>query len=178
MEKLLKKIRNKILARKPLDKRYPQYKFGRGTYGWPTIHEWDESARLEVGSFCSIAANVNIFLGGEHRIDWVTTYPFSEFWAEARGISGHPKSKGNVIIGHDVWLGQNCVIMLGVNIGHGAVVGARAVVTKDVPPYGIVVGNPARLVKYRFSEEVIERLLKLSWWEWESERISKFCRRC
>lgn len=112
-----------------------------------------------------------IFLGGEHRHDWVTTYPFSALWDQARSIPGHPRSKGDVIIGHDVWIGYGATILSGVNIGNGAVVGAKAVVTKDVPPYAIVAGNPARIVKFRFTPRQINRLLAIAWWDWPEGEI-------
>lgn len=120
-----------------------RYEVGRGTYGNPTVLHWGEPTTLKVGCFCSIAADVKIFLGGNHRTDWITTYPFPAFWKSAAHIKGHPSSRGDVIIGHDVWIGEGAVILSGVRIGNGAVVAASAVVTRDVPPYGIVAGNPA-----------------------------------
>lgn len=115
--------------------------------------------------------------GGEHRPDWVTTYPFSglpQIFEWARGIIGHPKSKGPTIIGNDVWIGQFSLILSGVTVGDGAVIGAKAVVTKDVPPYAIVAGNPARLIRYRFSQEQIKQLLEIKWWNWDLATIQKF----
>ena len=156
-----------------LQKRYPQFQFGRETYGNPKIHSWGEGATLQVGSFTSIAPGVQIFLGGEHRIDWVTTFPFNVLWEGGKNISGHPKTKGNIIIGNDVWIATEAIIMSGVTIGDGAVIGARAVVTKDVAPYAVVAGNPARVVKKRFDDETIQRLLKVKWWLWSDARIRK-----
>lgn len=117
---------------------YPQYTIGRGTYGSPRVLNWGEGAKLEIGAYCSIAAGVTIFLGGEHRVDWVTTYPFNVLWDCASHITGHPATKGDVTIGHDVWLGRNATILSGVAIEDGAVVGCNALVTKPVPAYGIV----------------------------------------
>lgn len=156
-----------------LNKKYPQYEVGLGTYGDMEVFEWGEGANLTVGSYSSIGSGVKIFLGGEHRVDWVTTYPFNALNKSARQIAGHPKTKGGVSVGSDVWIGSEALILSGVTIGHGAVVGARAVVTKDVPPYAIVAGNPAHLLKYRFSPEIIERLLKVKWWDWREEDIVK-----
>lgn len=116
---------------------------------------------------------MQIFLGGEHRVDWLTTYPFSVFWAEARHIEGHPRIKGDVVIGNDVWIGTDAMILSGVTIGDGAVIGAGAVVGKDVPPYSIVIGNPGVVVRRRFTEEVIGRLLAIQWWNWDDDRIKK-----
>jgi|CXWL01.1.fsa_nt_gi acetyltransferase-like isoleucine patch superfamily enzyme len=166
-----------LLAMRPkptIQEKYPQFEIGRGTYGIPLIRSWNEGPVLRIGNFCSIAARVQILLGGEHRVDWVTTYPFSVFWPSASGVEGHPRIRGDVVIGNDVWLGTEATIMSGVTIGDGAVVGAKAVVTRDVPPYAVVAGNPARLVRFRFSDDEIERLLALRWWDWGDERIGEF----
>lgn len=157
-----------------LQERFPEYQFGKGTYaGKLAVLAWGEGATLSIGNYCSIADGVTIFLGGEHRTDWVTTYPFSALWDGARHIAGHPATKGNVTIGSDVWLGQSSVVLSGVTIGHGAVIAAYAVVTKDVPPYAIAAGNPARIIKYRFRSEEIESLLRIAWWNWPEEEIRK-----
>lgn len=146
---------------------------GRGSYGTPQVLTWGEGADAFIGKFCSIAAGVTIMVGGEHRPDWVTTYPFSYVWPVAADIPGHPKTKGDVVIGNDVWVGREAFILSGVTIGHGAVVGARAVVAKDVPPYAIVVGNPARVIRYRFDPEIIQKLLEISWWDWSDEELAQ-----
>lgn len=147
---------------------------GRYTYGDPVCKVWGESDRIEIGSFCSIAEGVVLFGGGEHRTDWISTYPFSEiFDLKERRIAGHPATKGPTRIGHDVWLGYESLVLSGVTVGHGAVVGARAVVTRDVPPYAIIAGNPAKVIRSRFSEELVGRLLALAWWEWPIEAIMK-----
>lgn len=147
---------------------------GRFTYGNPQCLLWDESERITIGQFCSIAVDVTIFGGGEHRTDWVTTFPLRiAFGDPLGGKDGHPASKGETIIGDDVWLGYRAVILSGVSVGSGAVVGACAVVTSDVPPYSIVAGNPARIVKKRFSNKQIEELLSIRWWDWSMEEIHK-----
>lgn len=152
----------------------PPIEMGEGSYGTPRVFSWGEGAALKIGKYCSIGGDVKIFLGGEHRHDWVTTYPFSFFWPEMTGgIQGHPKTKGDVTIGNDVWIGSFVCILSGVKIGDGAVIGAQAVVAKDVPPYAIVVGNPARVIKYRFDEATIQKLLKIKWWNWCKEEIAK-----
>lgn len=171
----LGKLRRRLRGKKRgLAERFPQYTIGRASYGDLEVRSWKEGATLQVGAFCSFAAGVKIFLGGEHRTDWVTTFPFPALWKEQAGhIPGHPKTRGNVVIGNDVWIGAEAVIMSGVRIGDGAVVGARAVVTRDVPPYAIVAGNPAALIRQRFAEPVIERLREIAWWTWSDERITR-----
>ncbi len=149
---------------------------GDYTYGRPTIIDYGESTVLKIGKYCSIASNVVIFLGGNHRIDWLTTYPFpalSNDWPEANDIVGHPSSHGDVIIGNDVWIGYGAVILSGVNISDGAVIGAFSVVTKDIEPYTVVAGNPAKLIKKRFSDDAIETLLKIKWWNWPIREIKR-----
>jgi acetyltransferase-like isoleucine patch superfamily enzyme len=150
------------------------YEIGEYSYGLPNVLSWGEGKKLFVGKFVSFAGGITIFLGGNHRPDWVTTYPFSainDTWPEAAGIEGHPQSKGDVIIKNDVWIGEGSVIMSGVTIGDGAVIAAHSVVTKNVPSYAIVGGNPARIIRYRFDVEIIKRLLKVSWWDWPESRI-------
>lgn len=151
--------------------KYPGYEFGYGSYGIPLVHDWKEGSTLKVGSFCSIAENVNIFLGGHHRSDWITTFPFPAFVETAPNIKDYAFSRGDVVIGSDVWLCTGAVILSGVNIGHGAVVAAGAVVTKDVEPYAIVAGNPACHVRYRFEERERSKLIELEWWDWPKELI-------
>jgi len=150
--------------------------FGKHTYGTPNIYYW-EQANLTVGKFCSIASNVNIYLGGNHRCDWVTTYPFGHVHPNTFNNfngEGHPSTKGDVIIGNDVWISSNVTIMSGVTIGDGAVIAHNSHVIKNVEPYSLVGGNPAKIIKYRFTPEQIEKLLEIKWWEWDDEKINKF----
>jgi acetyltransferase-like isoleucine patch superfamily enzyme len=154
----------------------PEYKFhaiGEWTYGRPRVLSWGEGAHLEIGKFCSIAEGVTIMLGGEHRSEWVTTYPFNKLWEEHSNITGHPYTKGSVTIGHDVWIGYSATILSGVTIGTGAIIGANAVVAKDVQPYAIVAGNPARLIRTRFDEPTIDKLLRLHWWDLPDEMLRR-----
>lgn len=130
---------------------------GRGTYGTISAvfsNEGNES--LRIGSFCSIAPEVQFIVASEHPYRTLSTYPFDVKYG---GRSKHAMSKGDIVVGDDVWIGMRAIICSGVRIGQGAVVAAGAVVTKDVEPYAIVGGNPAKLIKYRFSEKVRERLM-------------------
>lgn len=151
--------------------------YGKGSYGIPQVLGWGEGSKVVIGKYCSIASGVIILSGGEHRVDWVTTYPFSVFWPEIAGhILGHPKSKGDVIIGNDVWIGMDAFILSGLTIGDGAVIGAKSVVTKSVPPYAIVGGNPAKIIRYRFNPETIDKLISLAWWDWPDDKIKSAMR--
>ena len=153
--------------------------FGKYTYsdGNPKVFYRNNDAKLVVGKFCSIASGVNIYLGGNHRTDWVTTYPFGHInqdkFTDFNGV-GHPSTKGDVIIGNDVWIASNVTIMSGVTIGDGAVIANNSHVVKDVEPYSMVGGNPAKLIKYRFTKEQIENLLEIKWWDWDDDKINKY----
>ncbi|MEG6586291.1 Vat family streptogramin A O-acetyltransferase [Dendrosporobacter sp. 1207_IL3150] len=131
--------------------------------------------KLIIGKFCAIAEGVTFIMNGaNHRMDGITTYPFNIFgggWEKVTPTVEQLPFKGDTIIGNDVWIGQNVTIMPGVKIGDGAIIAANATVTKDVEPYTIVGGNPARLIKMRFNNEMIELLLKLQWWNWDEQKI-------
>jgi len=131
--------------------------------------------KLIIGNYCSIGSGVVFMMAGNqgHQTDWVSTFPF-HFQANIFKNSKNPyKKSGDTVIGHDVWIGSEAMIMSGVTIGSGAVIASRAVVTKDVEPYAVVGGNPAEVIKYRFSAEEIEKLLKLKWWDWSEERVKE-----
>jgi acetyltransferase-like isoleucine patch superfamily enzyme len=151
---------------------------GEYTYGIPIVQP-QKGINLKIGRFCSISENVTVHLGLNHPTHRVTTYPFKAFlddWPEAEPLTGShfgPQSKGDVVIGNDVWIGYGAMILSGVTIGDGAVIGAGAVVTKDVEPYAIVAGNPARLIRKRFDEQTIARLLEVRWWEWPADKIRR-----
>lgn len=132
--------------------------------------------KLIIGKFCMIASDVKFIMNGaNHLTDALTTYPFAIFgngWEKAMDGKSYPQ-KGDINIGNDVWIGYNATIMAGVTIGDGAIIATNSTVIKDVEPYSIVGGNPAREIKKRFSEETISKLLELKWWNWEIERITK-----
>ncbi len=156
--------------------RYTKYSVGKYTYGAPIVKDWHQGTTLKVGNFCSIAENVTILLGGNHPIDWVSSFPFGAMFEEFSGRSSeYPEkmSKGDVIIGNDVWIGLNSTILSGITIGDGAIVAANTVVTKNVEPYTIVGGNPGRILKKRFSDEAISKLLVIKWWNWDIDKIKE-----
>ena len=132
--------------------------------------------QLIIGKFCMIASDVKFIMNGaNHLSNAISTYPFSIFgngWENAMEGKAYP-NKGNIEIGNDVWIGYNATIMAGVKIGDGAIIATNATVVSDVKPYTIVGGNPAKEIKKRFSPEIIERLLKLQWWNWDIEKITK-----
>lgn len=131
--------------------------------------------KLIIGKFCSIAYGAKfIFNAANHTLTSFSTYPFPLFqneWDETATVDESWDNKGDIIVGNDVWIGFDAVIMSGVHIGDGAIIGTRAVVTKDVPPYTIVGGIPARTIRKRFDDTVIELLQKIKWWDWETTKI-------
>lgn len=139
-------------------------------YAFPFIGD-----RLVIGKFCAIASGATFMLnGGNHHTETLSSFPFGIFgqgWEAA--LPDHWPNKGDLVVGHDVWIGQGAVLTPGVKIGSGAVIAARSVVTADVPPYAIVGGNPARVIRMRRSAEEIERLLALAWWDWPVEKITR-----
>ncbi|MCW2314237.1 CatB-related O-acetyltransferase [Rhodoferax antarcticus] len=156
-------------------KRYPKYKIGNATYGMPIVHSYHNSAILTIGSYCSIASNVQIYLGGQHRINWVSSYPFPMFFHmdpiyKEKCLAAD--SKGDVIIGSDVWLCADCTILSGVTIGHGAVIANGAMISRDVEPYAVMAGNPARQIKWRFDESTRKAFLESEWWNWSEDEIN------
>ena len=134
--------------------------------------------RLKIGKFCSIACGAKfLFNSANHALGSLSTYTFPIFYEEwgldRRSVADAWDNKGDIVVGNDVWIGYEAVILSGVTIGDGAVIGARAVVTKDVPPYTIMGGVPARPIRRRFDEATVETLLRLRWWDWPKEKIAR-----
>lgn len=165
---------------------HPQITIGDYTYydDFETVANFEKNVRylfeftgdrLIIGKFCMIASGVEFIMNGaNHLYNAISSYPFAVFgngWEHAMEGKSYPY-KGDTVVGNDVWLGYKSTILAGVKIGDGAIVGTGALVTKDVPPYAIVGGNPARILRYRFTEEQIVRLLELRWWDWPAERIT------
>jgi virginiamycin A acetyltransferase len=135
-------------------------------------------ARLSIGRYCALAHGTSFIMpDANHAMAGVSTYPFPVFggaWAERMPIAEMPfPSKGDTVVGHDVWFGYEALVMPGVRIGHGAIIAARSVVTRDVPDYAVVAGNPARMIRRRFDEATIGRLIALAWWDWEQARVAE-----
>ena len=131
-------------------------------------------AKVIIGKYCSLASDITIISGGIHPVDWVSTFPFrAKFDLEGKFEDGMPYTKGDIIIGNDVWIGEGALIPGGVTIGNGAIITARAVVTKDVEPYSIVGGVPAKHIKYRFDTDTINDINKTEWWNWDKVELQR-----
>ncbi|AWN34425.1 CatB-related O-acetyltransferase [Methylobacterium radiodurans] len=156
---------------------HPRMFIGTYTYGSPNVRSWGAPACIFIDKFSSIANDVFMLTDGNHSMDTVTTYPFfNPPWPNSPVPAAHatslPSSKGDIVIGPDVWIGYGATIMSGVNLGVGSVVAAKSVVTKSVAPYSVVAGNPARVVKSRFSAETIAALVETKWWTWSDATVN------
>lgn len=153
------------------------FEIGEYTYGIPTVLK-NPGTKVKIGKFCSLSAGLVLELRGDHTAYFVTTYPFGSFlddWKAAKYIKPEQylsRKKQAITIGNDVWVGINVTILSGVTVGDGAVIGAGSVVVKDVEPYSVVAGNPARVIRKRFDDETIRALLQIRWWDWSIEKIN------
>ena len=152
---------------------FNNYQIGAGTYGNPIILDWIEGTTLKIGKYCSIAKGVTILLGGNHHYNWISSYPFkSKFNIKTKDhLNMDHYSNGDVEILNDVWIGRNSLILSGIKIGNGVVIGAGSVVTANIPDYAIVAGNPAKIIRMRFDNEIINKLLIIKWWDWPEDQI-------
>jgi acetyltransferase-like isoleucine patch superfamily enzyme len=152
---------------------YPEIKMtvGKNTYGRPKVQAYQSfrNCEVKIGAFCSIAAGVTLICGGEHFYERFTTYPVNLLCDV--GLPWHERSKGDIVIGNDVWIGYGATILSGVSIGDGAVVGAMSVVAKNIAPCSVVLGNPAKKIKNRFTQDVLEKYLESKWWGKSDEEI-------
>jgi len=178
-------FRGKLLSEQVTN---PNITVGKYSYysGYYHGHSFDDCARylmpdrndvdkLIIGSFCSIGSGAAFIMAGNqgHQSEWISTFPFHfmpEFDIFAAAKNGYEPA-GDTVVGHDVWIGSEAMIMPGIKIGHGAIIGSRALVTKDVEPYTIVGGNPAKVIRKRFSDEEISLLLEMQWWNWSDELL-------
>jgi acetyltransferase-like isoleucine patch superfamily enzyme len=165
------KHKNDVLIRKGILTVHPST---YGIYGLNIQTYQGCDTKVTIGKYCSIAGGVTILCGGNHPTSWISTYPLRiHFNMPGQRTDGLPCSKGDIRIGNDVWIGHHATILSGVHIGNGAVIGAGALVAKDVPDYAIVGGVPAQIKRFRFSPQQIEALLKIQWWNWEEEKIKQ-----
>lgn len=176
-ETLREKLNVLLGRRKPVflrdRKDLKNYEIGRGSYGNLEVIRYRLGGKISIGSFCSFAEGTVAMLGGDHNPRNISTYPFGVLLGGAR-VEAHASSKGDIRIGNDVWLGRYATVMAGVTIADGAVIGAHSLVTRDVPPYAIAAGNPARVVRMRFPDDTIAKLLKIKWWDWPDSRILEY----
>lgn len=149
----------------PINFVFGHYSYGEAPVGFG---DWGRNGTITTGKFCSVAGGLNFMINGNHRMDGFTTYPLHILGCNT---NTYPCGKSIPTIGNDVWIGMNVTIYSGVDIGDGAVIAGNSIVTKSVPPYAVVGGNPARVVKYRFPPEIIEKLLKYKWWDFPIEII-------
>jgi len=134
--------------------------------GDPTVHDYGQNVKITVGNYCSMGNGIVFLAGGEHYYKRIATGLIAKL-PDREGAY----SKGDIIIGNDVWFGYKVTVMSGVTIGDGAVIGACSVVSKDIPPYAVACGNPIRIINYRFKGEQIEKLLKIKWWDWDYDKV-------
>jgi virginiamycin A acetyltransferase len=148
---------------------------GEETYGRVNVlRNKGSDAKIKIGKYCSIATNVTFITGGIHPIDWVSLFPFRINWQLENAYSdGMPSTNGTILIGNDVWISTGVTILSGVTIGNGAAIASNTLVTKDVPPYSVVGGGPAKILKYRFNSEQIEQLERIQWWNWSRNKIKE-----
>lgn len=146
-------------------------KYGKGTYGQPQVLGFDKHSKIVVGKYCSIASGVVFFFEGKSRENRISTNSFKTLTSLGIPYKLLSRRKNKLTIGNDVWIGMNAFVYSGITIGDGAVVAAGAIVTENVPPYAIVGGNPAKIIRYRFTQETIQKLLEIAWWNWPEEKI-------
>jgi acetyltransferase-like isoleucine patch superfamily enzyme len=175
VERIVNRLRREVVgSRMKTLVRAGRLTIGRGTYGAPELLTFaGDQTRVDIGSFCSIGPRVTFVLGGNHPLDRVTTFPIRERFGLPTADDGFPYSRGDISVADGVWIGFGVTILSGVQIGHGAVLAAGALVTRDVPPFAVVGGTPARVLSYRCSESVREGIVRSRWWEWPDDEIRR-----
>lgn len=153
-------------------------KVGAFTYGIEDIEilSWGENIEISFGRFCSVASGLKLYCGGNHRSDWFSTFPFGHVYSQffqIKPIVGTPVSNGNITIGNDVWIGRDVTIFSGICVGDGAIIASNSHVVKDVLPYTIVGGNPAKIIKCRFNDDIVRKIHDLQWWNLNVKELEK-----
>ena len=153
-------------------------KIGAFSYGFEDtgVLSWNENIEISIGRFCSVASGLKLYCGGNHRVDWISTFPFGHIhtkYIKVQPVIGTPITNGNITIGNDIWIGRDVTILSGITIGDGAVIASNSHIVKNVEPYSIVGGNPAKFIKYRFDDKTIKYLLDLKWWNLPVDVIEK-----
>ena len=166
-------LAKRVLGRPSADVDGPIIQRGSFTYGAPHVQFYEgDTGTVRIGAYTSIANEVVLIPGGNHRTDWVSTFPFrAVFRLPGAFEDGHPASRGDIEIGNDVWIGRGATVLSGVTVGDGAVIGAEAVVSSSVRPYAMVVGNPAREIRRRFTDAQVDALLRIAWWDWSEQLV-------
>lgn len=176
MNFLQRLITPRLFTKDVVPKKYRSH-IGNYTYGKPTIKDFGDTGSLSIGNYCSIAKGTILILGGAHRTDWITTYPFPKYrkyFAQTSIKSeDYVPNDAKITIGNDVWIGTGVTILPGVTIGDGAIIGANSLVTKDVADFAIVGGNPADVIRFRFNKHDQEKLKRIQWWNWDVKNINK-----
>jgi acetyltransferase-like isoleucine patch superfamily enzyme len=172
IRKAIRKSGRSVMACSDVWEPDPRVSIGKYTYGIKrsVIPILTAGTKIDIGKYCSFAPGV-VLIVGRHRIEKASTYPFKEFFLAGGKTDDEALPPESITIGNDVWIGSRAMIIASVAIGHGAVVGAGAVVTKDVPPYAVVGGSPARILKMRFNADQIRQMLEIAWWDWPEDRI-------
>lgn len=159
-----------------MDRKIKPEEYGPYTYGYDSliIKDFETGEKLKIGKFCSLSSNITIMLGGNHPIKNISTYPFGLLNTDKfKGYINIEKEKKDTFIGNDVWIGHGVTILTGVTIGDGSIIAANSNVIKDVEPYSIVGGNPARFIKKRFTDQQISKLLEIKWWDLDDDKINE-----
>lgn len=175
--RIARRVRRRVTdVQRGLRTPWPHLRVGPYSYGDYRVvyYDGDPPMGVEIGAYTSIATGVQLMIGGNHAPHWASTYPFrASFQLETPADEEYvnSQSRGPINIGSDVWIGREAMILSGVTVGHGAVIGARAVVSRDVRPYAVVVGSPAREVRRRFTDAQVQALLEIEWWTWPNEEL-------
>lgn len=144
-----------------------------GEYTYGDIIPVGTLSTLKIGKFCSIGSNVTFDLGMQHQTNFISQFPFNQFVEGCAHLMGHPAVRGPIVLENDIWIGNNVTVMGGVHIGNGCIIGMNSIISKNVPDYTVVVGAPQKELRKRYYQEIIDKLLKLAWWDKPEDEIQK-----